>query len=51
MLARIGDVAVLIEVLHQRQGALMRCEGHRPCTGVGIHQQEVDSVGTDIEDA
>ena len=47
----VGDVAVAVEVLHERQGPLVRGERHRPRAGVGIHQQEVDSIGPDIEDA
>ncbi|MCY1371109.1 hypothetical protein D9M69_582400 [compost metagenome] len=51
VLARIGDVAVAVEILHKRQRPLMRGEGHRTRAGVGVHEQKVDSVGPDIEDA
>ena len=51
VLPGVGDVAVAVEVLHEGERPLVRGEGHRARAGVGIHQQEVDSVGPDIEDA
>ena len=51
MLAGVVDAASLIKVLHQRQRPFVRGERHGPRAGVGIHQQEVDSVGPDVEDA
>jgi hypothetical protein len=51
VLPLVGDAAIGVEVLDQGQRPLMRSKWHRARARVGIHQEEVDSVGPDIEDA
>jgi hypothetical protein len=51
VLPGLRDIAVAVEVLDQGQRPFMRCERHRARARVGIHEEEVDSVGPDIEDA
>jgi hypothetical protein len=51
MLAGVGDVAVAVEILHKGQRPLVGGEWHGARARVCIHQQEMDSIGPDIEDA
>jgi hypothetical protein len=51
VLPGVADAAVWFQVLDQGQGALVRGKRNRPRARVGIHQQKMDSVGPDIEDA
>ena len=51
VLACVVDAAIRLQVLDQGQRPFMRREGHRARARVGVHQEEMDSIGPDIEDA
>ena len=51
LLPGLADAAVRLQELDQGQGPLVRGERHGLGARVGVHQEEVDRVGTDVQDA
>jgi hypothetical protein len=45
------DVAVVVKVAHQRQRPLVGRKGRRARSRMGVHEQQVDGVGPDVEHA